>query len=169
MGVAEHQDLRRRVAQGERLELVRELLRARTYSCGSSSDPCATRTGPVAAVAGSSSSTARAAGAQSLGGPGQALARERDAGVRCEPAQGDEVVVAGDADPGQRRDALHARVRRRAVAHEVPGADVGVHALGGQAPEHRLQGVEVGVDVREDPEAHRKPTVAHGPAALDRS
>ncbi|ADW22565.1 hypothetical protein TSC_c19540 [Thermus scotoductus SA-01] len=42
-----------------------------------------------------------------------------------------------------------------AVAHQVPEHQGLVHAFISQGLEGRFQGGEVGVDVREDPQAHR--------------
>ena len=64
-------------------------------------------------------------------------------------------MIAGDAAAGEIAHAPHALVREGAVAHEVAGAQVGLDVLVGQEGQRSVEGVEVGVHVGDDREAHQ--------------
>ena len=61
-------------------------------------------------------------------------------------------MVATDADGPERRQALDHAIRLRAVAHDVPEVPHGVDRS--DRGEHRIEGDEIAVDVREDRDAH---------------
>ena len=97
----------------------------------------------------------------------------RRLGVRVEPvdlgpAERGEVVVAGDADRADPGQPLDDAVRVRPVADDVAEVPDGVDRAG--RGEDGVEGDEVGMDVREDGDAHRaslaRASRAHGRALV---
>ena len=86
--------------------------------------------------------------------PAQAVARPLVAALVAELADGDQIMVAGHALAGQGARATNTLVGRRPIADEVTRTEIGVDLLCGEERERGLEGVHVGVDIRDDAEAH---------------
>jgi hypothetical protein len=161
VGVAEDQDVGRRRAGGELPQFLASPLLADDVLLGVRQRAVVVRD---AVVSGSQRKLAEHGARvvfEHVAGPAQARARERYAALVAEPVEHHEVVVAGDTRARKGEDAANALVRVGAVAHEVSRAQVTIDALAREERQRRIEGVQVAVDVGDDPDARHLRTRRH--------
>jgi hypothetical protein len=92
--------------------------------------------------------------AEDLSGPPQAMARQLDAAVVGQDPERDQVVVAGHARSPELGHRRHTFVRMGPVADQIARHEIAVDALAVDGAQDGAQGVEVPVDVGDNPVAH---------------
>ncbi len=86
--------------------------------------------------------------------------RERRLGAAtlgADPTDRDEVVVARDREGGRPREQAHAHVGVRVVPDDIPEAEQVLHPPLREERLHGREGLEVTVNVRDDPVEHGAP------------
>ncbi len=99
----------------------------------------------------------KTSGLRAQGGhcPSHGRARVGIEPLHVEAAEHGQVVIATDGvEPAELAQGLHALVGIRAVANEVPAAEVGLDPGGMKKIQDDFQGFQVGMDVREDTAEH---------------